>query len=152
MKRTRSKKAAAMAILTDQRPDQSLSTQIKSDSVPSQEQLRASILEYSGLKKEDLQNAAKCLVDGLSAMDTKFFQNLGKVKSAIDVIAWKTRIESATKLLQLFDVRVTPMKPSAVTKVKARVVDASWLSESIGGVNAPVKKNAKGLELEITNE
>lgn len=127
-------------------PELSLSTHKQADTVPSQEALRRSILDYSGLKKEDLQNAAKCLVDGLSAMDTKFFQNLGRVHDKRDVIAWKTRLESATKLLQLFDVRVTPEKPSTKTKTKARVIDASWLTHS------GETKNAKGIELEITNE
>lgn len=97
-----------------------------------------------------MQSAAKCLVDGLQANDTKFFQYLGKVKTAVDVIAWKTRIESATKLLQLFDVRVTPEKPTTKMKAKARVIDASWLTEQSG--DASPRKTAKGIELEITNE
>lgn len=70
--------------------------------IAKQEQLNEYLLAVAGVTKEDLQHVVTQLREALQATETKFFAHEGRVKTRIDVINWRARLEALEKWMKLF--------------------------------------------------
>lgn len=104
----------------------------------SQDELRMVMVRMAGLDERALAEAGVVLRDALTAEDTKYFAHAGEVQDERNVIAWRTRIDAATRLLDLFNVRVPREKPTT-PKLEVEVIAAPWVPGQKVGARARTK-------------